>query len=187
MAWKKVIDTKELIVFEKKFKKHKLKIEARLNNNKKWEVYKSSLHHNSSSLISQDVLNSRQDVLNLIKKKNTLSKKIRTKFNLNLRRIYKEEYFEKWSFTIDDDQKENVLFLRFGEEIAVDVVLHETFKRIENLILKKISNTLGFRDLNDSFEYNVYYFSSCSTINKKDQKPHAEIVFGKIEFGFRED
>jgi len=78
--WKKTAESDELIVFEKQLKQHKLKIEARKNNSG-WEVFKTKVRGNNADLISEHLLDNKNQVVKLIdrlkkEKRTYLSKKV---------------------------------------------------------------------------------------------------------------
>ena len=95
--WKKKVDSEELIVLESQFKDYKLKIEAR-KNSLGWEVFKTKVIGDSSDLISEYFLESKKQAMEIISKlQNDRNLRTKDRTNVSLRRVYKEEYLEKWN------------------------------------------------------------------------------------------
>ncbi|MBD3204494.1 hypothetical protein GF327_09460 [Candidatus Woesearchaeota archaeon] len=187
MTWKKVADTKDLIIYEKSNEDSKVKIEARFNSDRKWEVFKTFIKKDVTKLLNQRILDSKQEVKKIIKKlKNSKIKSLKHYKNVNLsfRREFKEEYFEKWSFSVNRDAFENIIFLRFDKDITVDVVLRHKYRNVHDIIVRKIERDLGLDT--DIISYNLYFFEY-HTRKNKEKENMGKILFGRIEFGFGED
>ncbi len=170
--WKKTVESKDLIVFEKILKKFKLKIEARKNGDI-WEVFKTRINENSSELISEHYLESKKEVLKLINrlmkdKKTAPSKK---KALITLRRVYKEDFLEKWFFNINNEPINNFIIIKYDTKIMADLILHEKYSFIEKDILNKIESYLGLRELGELITYEKYYFKKHSTESSKKINP----------------
>jgi len=110
MSWKKVAESEDLIVFEKKLKDSKLKIEARKTDELMWEVFKTQIKGDSSNLVSEYVLNSKKQVNDLIrtlKEEDPELKNVAS--SISMSRVYKEEFVEKWNFRVDNQKLNNSL------------------------------------------------------------------------------
>ncbi|NTV24566.1 MAG: hypothetical protein HGA85_09485, partial [Nanoarchaeota archaeon] len=66
MGWKIVAESDDLIVLEKELKDSKLKIEARKNEDLKWEVFKTKIKGESANLVSEFTLDDKHEVKKLI-------------------------------------------------------------------------------------------------------------------------
>ena len=108
MTWKKIAESNDIIVFENETKKHKIKIEARKRNNG-WEVFKTRIDGDSSNLISEHFIEDRKQALKLINRLKRDTSLFRSRQGIMLKRVYKEEFLEKWTFTIDDENIKNFL------------------------------------------------------------------------------
>jgi len=181
MDWKKVIDSEELIVLEKKNKKAKLKIEARLDGSGEWHIYKSLIKENRTSLISEHILDDKHDVEKLIEKLKHKTGKQSRKFKLELKRDYKEDMVEKWYFEIDNIR--NMMVVKYDELIYVDMVMNEKLRIYEKKIISIIEDRLGLKNLCDAIQYDIYYFDKK---NSKLERNEQNLSFMDIEFNFDE-
>ena len=198
MRWKKVIEDSELIVFEKKLDDMKVRIEARFVENS-WKIFKTYIHENVSSLISEYSLDNisqvrkkiddlkKEKILNSneIKNINPLKKEVAVK----LRRVFKEEFIEKWDLSIFDKKEKNFLFVRYDDDIEIDFVIDEKYKPYQQEINLQIEDKLGFREFSDYITYNIYYFKD----HKSEKKPvktvqqDTSVVYGRIDIEFNFD
>ena len=182
--WKKTAESDELIVFEKQLKQHKLKIEARKNNSG-WEVFKTKVRGNNADLISEHLLDNKNQVVKLIDrlKKEKKNIPIQKGIHISLKRVYKEEFIEKWFFKINNEEFKNFLLIKFDDDIKVDVVMHEKYTTSEKSIMEHVENNLGLEELGDSIQYDVFYYKQHKYESKKDYN----INYLDIEVGFGDD
>lgn len=197
MGWRKLFETQDTIAYEKKKKELDIRIEARSRENAAWDVYK--IYH------PKQVRKKKKD-LNLIQEFNTATKSeavtlmkklmeekdldiqtIKEKkpehqdtLQLELKREYKEEYLEKWVFSLDNFQHENILFVRFDAEIHMDVVLNEIYIGTEDAIVQRIIERLGIRSINPQLNITIYYFSKQKRIQEKKDLPE-KLLLARLE------
>lgn len=187
MAWKQIQKAKDLICFEKSTGKLKIRIEARLEK-KIWKIYKTYFDGKDLRMVEEFVANSEKRLNELLTKlkierdyPRSMIKKIidqqNNEITISLKRAYKEYEFEKWFFGINDDDKENVIVLHFGESIDMDIILNEKYRHIFKSILKALNKSLGMEDINKTM--NIYYFNHQFEKMEKFQGP--EYLMGKIE------
>ncbi len=192
MEWKKVAESKELIILEKELKDYKIKIEARKIDDSSWEVFKTKVNGESSSLISEYNLDTEHQVKKVIEKlmKDDISKtQIRTpqktnSLEISLKRIYKEEYIEKWFFFIGNDNIKNFLVAKFDNNITVDVVMHEKYRHYEKSILSYIEEKLGLKELGETISHDIYYFKKqgmAKSFNTRDNEYNFNFI--DVDFG----
>ena len=184
MSWKKIAESKEIIVFEKKLKNFKLKIEAR-KNSYGWEVFKTKVNGNSSSLISEYILDTKTEAIQLIDKlkKDKKITEISKNATISMMRVYKEEYVEKWFFTVNNNDIKNFLVVKYDNNIKVDIVMHEKYRLYEDDVIFQIEKSLGLKDLGESSVFEIYYFKR----NTKNRENKGQKSLIDIEFGFQED
>ncbi|MBT3720570.1 hypothetical protein HN789_00615 [archaeon] len=186
MAWKKIAESNDLIVLEKQFKKHKLKIEAR-KNSYGWEVFRTKVNGASSSLISEHILDTKKEAIQLIdklKKETKIKvKEIQKTAEISLMRVYKEEFVEKWYFIVNDGKIKNFLVVKYDNNIKVDIVMHELYRLYEDEIISQIEKSLGLKELGESSVFEIYYFKRA--IKNRENAPQKSLI--DIEFGFDED
>ncbi|MEK6916158.1 MAG: hypothetical protein AABW92_00285 [Nanoarchaeota archaeon] len=183
MAWKKIAESNEIIVFENQLKKHKIKIEARKRNNG-WEIFKTKIDGDSSNLISEHFIEDKKKALALIRKLKQDSAIYRKRNGILLRRVYKEEFIEKWVFSVDDDNIKNLLYIKFDSHIKVDIIMHEKYIAQEKRIIDQVEERLGLSEIGEAFSYEIYYFKRTNNLKKESDMP---VNFLDIEFDFTED
>ena len=182
MNWKKIADSSELIVFEKDLQSHKIKIEARRIDNG-WEVFKTKIEGSKSDLLSEHLLENKHDALQLIdrlKDEREESAKRKTDPKISLKRIYKEEFVEKWFFSVNDEPIKNFVVLRYDSIIRADIVMHETYAINERDIIAQIEEKLGLPEFGDAILHEIYYFKRSNKVSQKKQQ--ADMNFIDVEF-----
>ena len=97
MSWKKIADSNDLIVFENRANKYKIKIEAR-RKDYGWEVFKTKIKGETADLISEHLTDNKKQVLQLINKlKNDKNINVKKRqLSTSLKRIYKEDFIDYW-------------------------------------------------------------------------------------------
>ncbi|MFH2021207.1 MAG: hypothetical protein ABIJ34_07340 [archaeon] len=188
MSWTKIADSSELIVFENDLSSHKFKIEARRIDNG-WEVFKTKIEGTKSNLISEHLLENKHDALLLIdklKEDKSEEPEKKTAPILSLKRVYKEEFTEKWFFTLDKDNFKNFVFIKYDNYIRADVVMHESYALKEKAIISQIEEKLGLKEFGEATLYEIYYFKRYNkTAEKKLNFP--EMNFMDMEFDFSDE
>ena len=152
---------------------------------------------NNVNLIKEYITSSKQEAITLIEKLKEekdlkLNEIIKIKkdkkskiVKLDLKREYKEEYVEKWTFSIDNNEHENVIFLRFDEKTAIDVILNEDYLYYEDKIVEDIIERLGVRNINPKIETSIYYFSRKNKRKSIDRNNMEDkILLAKLEMQF---
>ena len=192
MSWKKLVETKDLIVFERSLGKHKVKIEARKAEDFGWEVFKTVVDNNSASLVSEYSLNTKEEVRKLIEKlkkeKDRPKRKMmaRRSVRVSLKRAFKEEFVEKWYFSVGNDKGRNFTVVKFDEALHADIVMHERFRHYERQIIAQIEEKLGLKELGDSIKYEIYYFRKSHSDVQNEAKEH-NMDLMDIEFDYSDD
>ena len=175
--WKKKVESEELIVHESQFKDFKLKIEARKNNNG-WEVFKTKVVGDASDLISEYFLENKKQALEIITKlQNDRNLRIKGKTSVSLKRVYKEEYLEKWNFSVNNEDMRNFVLVKFDTTLLVDIVMHEKYIITEKEILSQISDKLGLTQFGDTTAYDIFYYKRNSSIKEKRAEAMVDVEF----------
>jgi hypothetical protein len=165
MAWKKLLETKDLIAYEKATDKAKMRIEARYKKNR-WRVYKTYNFNGKESInhvkeyIATSLDEAKQLLLELKQEPDISFDKIVSadSIKLDIVRCYKEEFVEKWKFKIDDFNEDNLIIIRFDSEVQLDVILHERYNYLEKSLLEKFIKILGLKDVSNKIKYEFFYF-----------------------------
>ncbi|MEM3373649.1 MAG: hypothetical protein QXE31_00360 [Candidatus Woesearchaeota archaeon] len=172
MSWKQIAKSNDLIIFEKNLKNYKIKIEARKTNDY-WEIFKTKIKGESSTLISQYKVSNNElnDILKKLKKnKQEVNEEINfrpEKIFISLKRIFKEEFTEKWEFKILNEDK-NFILLHFEDALEVDIVLNKKYKPYENQILNQLRDNLGLEEFSSNIYTRVYYFETTSYYSEEN-------------------
>jgi hypothetical protein len=170
MGWKKVVESKDLIVLEKSQKGRKIKIEARKNDESAWEIFKTQIKGDASSLISECIVEDKKEMKQILEKlkKEITSKSSPSKANvrLALKRKYKEDFVEKWVFFIGKDKIKNIMIVKLDNVIDADLVMHEKYRPVERKILSLIEDQLGLKELGDIINYEIFYFKKETKIRE---------------------
>jgi hypothetical protein len=188
MVWKKLLDTKDLIAYEKFTDKAKIRLEARFKKDK-WRVYKTynfSEDDNTNYVkeyIASSIYEAKQLISELKIEKEVSLRDIKKKtiINLDIKRCYKEEFVEKWKFKIDDFNDDNLIIVRFDSEVHMDIILHERYNYLEKDLLEKIINILGLKDVSNKIRYDFFYFKRHSAKRRIYQKPVNQDLVAQIE------
>jgi len=186
MGWKKIAESNDLIVFEQKLNKERLKIEARRKDNG-WEVFKTKIVGENSNLISEHMLDNKKQAIDMINKlkKDTSTQVIKRQVKVSLKRVYKEEFMEKWELIVNEEAIKNFVYLKYDNKVKADVVLHEKFYLVEKSILNQLGQKLGLKELAEAIQYEVFYYKRFSS-NTERREP-VDMNFIDIEFDFSDE
>jgi hypothetical protein len=188
MDWKKLIDSRELIVIEGNYKGNRIKIEARLNEKNEWSLYEIRIRGDNSDLIKEFNFKTRSDVIRtiqrLLSEKNPLKSNVyRRAPRIELKRLFKEELVEKWGFIIANEKISNFIYIIYGESIKADVVIHTKYKSLERFILSVIEEKLSLKDFSDEIIYDVFYYKE-SNHNHFSNRGTGEAIVSDIYIQF---
>ncbi|MCB9358670.1 hypothetical protein H6503_01940 [Candidatus Woesearchaeota archaeon] len=190
MAWKKLLDTKDVIAYEKKAKDKKIRIEARFRKNR-WRVYKTYNFQENGEWVSHvneyiaaSLDETQQLLLELKGEQDIELDDVNSTSNviLELERCYKEEFVEKWKLKIDNFSDDNYVHVRFDETIKLDIILHDRYNQFEKLILEKIIKSLGLRDISNRIQYDFFYYRKHSAKRRVYEKPMDRELIAQLEF-----
>jgi hypothetical protein len=186
--WKCLVDSNELITYEKIKSNMKVRIEARYSDSL-WEIYKT--YHSVSGDVSfteEYEAPNRKKALGIISKikKEVLDEKkiksiesLRKNLVINVKRNYKELNVEKWAFAVNDEEYNNYVIVRYSDDIEMDVLADEKFKYIETEIIEELNRILGLNDFGKDIIQNIFFFSKKSGFYTCDES--TPDVGGKIE------
>lgn len=191
MGWKKLLETNDLIAYEKVSKSKTVRLEARFEK-QRWRIYKTYNFENgdneSISHVQEYIAASVDETYALLddlksEKDITLSELPETKtFSLELKRIYKEEYVEKWKFKIDDFNVDNFVVIRYDETICMDIILHDKYNSIERYLLERLIDSLGLKDISSKIQYDFFYFKKHSAKRRVYKQKEADELIAHLEF-----
>lgn len=188
--WKKVINTWDVVVYEKKYKDFNVKIEARLFDENKWEIFKKYTGKDNLDHFEHFVANSADElhfILNKLMKKSLSQKEIEkiklsraAQPKVNLKREFKEYGMEKWKFSVNGEKINNLIFIKFDEVIELDVILHESYKPVKDKIVTEIKNTFNLEEQGTDVELKVYFYNNSSQefVEQKNE------LVGRVEIGY---
>ncbi|MFW5852756.1 MAG: hypothetical protein ACOCUR_01890 [Nanoarchaeota archaeon] len=184
-----MIDNKDLKTYECNDKDLQVCIEARQNNSF-WEIYKTYRSESLTFTEEYEATNSEEakDIIKRMKNEvvdqKTLKRidNLRKNLAMKMKRVFKEENVEKWKFSINSEKFENIIIIRYGKEIEMDIIANEKLKFIETEILDEIYRILGMADFNSEVVQNIYFFSKRSSFfNDAEDRG----LLNRIEVGFK--
>jgi hypothetical protein len=191
MKWKKLLETKDLIAFERVENNFKVRIEAR-NKNKGWAVYKTYNFQKGddwTTHVQEYVAKSKEETKHLLTElKNEADirpQKIACEngvVQLELARSYKEDFVEKWNFKIDSLSTDNFFIVRYDDEIKLDIVMHDCYNYLEKEVLNKIIIALGLKDISNRIKYDFFYFKKHSAKRRVYEKNNNDSIVANLEF-----
>lgn len=191
IMWKKIVESEELVIYEKKYRNFDVKIEARQISDDEWEVFKKYTGNEDLSYVEQFVVSTKDELNFLIKrlmKKSFSAKqieqiKIRSSKlpRLHLKRDFKEYCMEKWVFTVDSDKSVNMVFIKFDETTGLDIIMHEKYRDIKEKILAEINRTFNLENTNDDIETNIFFYSQ--HVSLTESRAENDLV-SRFEIGF---
>ncbi len=191
--WKKVINSWDVVVYEKKYKDFTVKIEARLSEESEssWQVFKKYTGKDSLDHVEHFVANSTDElhfILKKLMKKSLSSKEIenikleKTKQpKVSLKRDFKEYGMEKWKFSINGEKISNLVFIKFDEIVELDIILHESYKPIMDKIKEELTSTFNLEEQGTDVEMMVYFYNNTSKDNVEQRK---DDMIGRVEIGY---
>ena len=193
--WRKKIDTKEIISYEFNDLGLKSIIEARFNEiDNCWDVYHTFFSKDNHNYTEEFTTTTREDAEKLVlklKDKRVLADqdiyelklKRSKRLRLDIKRLYKDYNVEKWGFVIDKDVFENIVYVREGEPLVVDIILHESYKAKEERIVRELHKILGLGESESPLKQSLFYYAK----RKEEVFGSSRLVFGNVELGLDED
>ena len=170
--WKKIVESSELVSYEKKKKDLNIRIEARLDK-KKWHIFKRYFNDNGINLVENYTSADKSEVLflidDLLEEKDLSVGSIhdiiqmkKSGVSIRIFRDFKDYETEKWFFNVNDDKIRNWITVSFSENITADIVMHEKYRHIADSIKESLVKSLGLRKFSCNIEENCYFFAKTS-------------------------
>jgi hypothetical protein len=189
--WKKIAESTDLISFENRAKRLTVRLEARLNPDNSWVIFKRYFNNEGISYTEEYHANSKDEAYYLIDAlKNKLldrqeieeARQSRKKgIKIAVRRTFKEYNIEKWEFSVDRDEFINFIYIRFEDKIGIDIVIHERYKLWEEQILAEVNAIFGLESTDVDIGLNIIFYSE--RFNKTHKGKRGEVFIGRIEMG----
>ena len=177
MGWEQLSQAHDLIVFQRRNKGYVTRIEARQEEGR-WIVFQTFFNGRGLSLTEEFEARSREEagrVVSVLKqqppqkltdlKRRMLAQK--KKFDIHIKRSYKEYNVEKWFFGIGKDAAKNCVFLRFFDEVELDFIIDQKYHNQEEQIVEAMTKALGLQNIEEELVINCYYCSK-KTTNQDD-------------------
>lgn len=170
--WKKILESGELLSYEKSMPHLNVRIEARKENseNPKWIVYLKYYNDTLNFTEEYSCENKEQvnEIINCLQtsKLKTLKELVHLKLlqtkdiHLNLARDFRDYNLEKWSFSINKDSVANHLIYREGDFNEIEVILNEKYMAIEERVVNKLVSTLGLANSDFKTKITIYYYKN---------------------------
>ncbi|MBT4540461.1 hypothetical protein HOC35_03020 [Candidatus Woesearchaeota archaeon] len=164
--WKKVLETKDIMAYEKKLNELDVRIEARQINDE-WKVYVKYFNSKINFTDEYDCENLEKTKELIFCLKNTELKSVKEiiqlklqqnkEVKINLKRTNRDYNSESWIFGINDESPDNKVIVRETDFIEVEVILGEMYKVYEERILEKLVEMLGLSNQDVKTKITVYY------------------------------
>lgn len=185
MGWKKLLEAADVIAYEKATDTGTVRIEARLKRDR-WRIYKTQSRSDKDTThvkeyIASSLEEAKEVVSDLRQEEEGFHDNLMP-LSIDLKRCYKEEYVEKWKFSLDNFSDDNFIIVRFDAEIKLDIILHDRYNVLERELLNKLIEVLGLRDMGDKICYDFFYFRKHSAKRRVYQQPDAEELIAQLEF-----
>jgi hypothetical protein len=183
-GWKKLVSTSDTITYCKEKGDHSIIIEAR-HYDSGWEIVKKYTG-DDLNFTEQYTATTEEELKNLIARlrgeRELSTNEIRTigqfrkkQLKIDLKRAYQERGVEKWVFAFNGSYTNHVI-IRYGRQIAVDVVMEEKLKYIEEKIVMKLFESFGLDQSDADTELSIYYYTKKA--NYFFESDEEEIVMG---------
>ncbi len=190
--WKLLVNSQEIISFEKRKRNLNIRIEARKNSRNRWEVFKTYNYKNHYNVVKEYKTVNRNDAERLVhqlKEERDLSvpeimriKEMEAQpLNLDMKRVYKEYEVEKWEFTLFKHDERNVVIVRFADALMLDLVLHMRYKNVAERVVKEIVKMLGAEELGIDVLQDIFFYEQNV---KRATKGEKKMLMGSVEMGF---
>ncbi len=191
--WQKLVDTNDLVSYERKAKDMKIRIEARLVHDDQWQIFVTYNNGKEVNYTEEYRCKNKEELHKLIAKLQDM--KVKTKkeiehlsvsqnkqLGIDLTREFRDYNVEKWRFTIEKSPTYNFLLIRDSEFIDIDIIMHEKYKFHEANIIHELYKILGLSDSGLPIRRNIFYYADRSTtLNNAGQN---QLFIGNIEFDF---
>ncbi|MBR9676602.1 hypothetical protein GOV04_00485 [Candidatus Woesearchaeota archaeon] len=177
MQWRKVLQSNDVLIFEKKKSEFTIRIEARLVEGE-WEVIKK--YYGNVNFSEEYYADTKKETLQLItqlKSEKDLQtkdieriKKLRSKnLRINAKRAYKDTSVEKWYIYINNKES-GFAIIRYDDQTLIDVVVQEKYRYLEDKILDELTKILGLDDVAYEIVQNVYFYNKSTNYTTETVK-----------------
>lgn len=192
-AWQKLVDSNDLVSYERKTKDMKIRIEARLAHDGQWQIFVTYNNGKEVNYTEEYRCKNKEELQKLIAKLQDMKLKTKKeierlsvsqskKLGIEVTREFRDYNVEKWRFTIEKSPTYNFLLIRDSEFIDIDIIIHEKYKFYEQYILNELYKILGLNDGDLPIRRNIFYYADRSTaLNNTSQN---QLFIGNIEFDF---
>ena len=170
--WKTVLETEDVLIYEKTLAKLLVRIEARKENEGPWILYKKYSTHNNTINYTEDfTCKSMEEAKELVtclqnSKIKTVQEITELKLTQNkdikieIKRNFRDYNCEGWMFNVNDGEFCNKVFVREKDYIEADVILNDLYRPLEGKIVHKLVDVLGISDELTKTKIVVHYCNS---------------------------
>ena len=191
--WKMIANTTDLMSYELSTKEMQIRIEARKTDDETWAIFKSFFDDASLNYTQEYRTATLEEAQKLVaylqkeilpSKKDLYAQKIQQakKAMVKIKRHFKDYNVEKWSFAVNDDAYENVVYVRDAEVNDMSIIMHEKHKQIEANVLHELKSILGLDTSELDIRQELYYYTTKSDDFQKNKK--FGLFLGNVEMGF---
>lgn len=168
--WAQVLDTEEVIAYEKQGNELDIRIEARQEKDQTWKVYMKYISSSSQKINyteeydCEDIDKAREMISCLTNSKLKTLKEIaqikvdqKRELKIDIKRTTRDYSSETWTFRINQEEFTNRILIKESDFIDVDVILSEIYRIHEDKILQRLISMLGLSNQQVRTKITVYY------------------------------
>jgi hypothetical protein len=193
--WKKIAESTDLISYEHRTRSMTTRLEGRLSSDKTWTIFKKYFNDEGISFTEEYHAQTTDEAHYLIDKlkekildRQEIEKARRIQkqgIKLQVKRSFKEYNVERWDFSIDNEDYDNFLYIRYEDKISLDISVHARYKIWEGQIQSEIMTILGLVASDLDVKVNIHFYNERRTTQFRGR--HSDLFISKIEMGLPDD
>lgn len=189
--WKKIIESRDIIGYERESDELKTRIEARLNKDNSWTIFLTYYDGKGVSYTEEYASTTQKDALDLItvlknkrlksrKELQQLKQSSEKKLKVEVKREFRDYNVEKWIFSLEEGIFNNFIYIREADFIDLDIIINTKYKQYEEKIIAYLVKYLGLEDYGAVIRENIFYY----TENKRkiDNSSNAGVFVNAMDF-----
>src|SRR3989338_2841701 len=194
--WKKIIESRDVIGYERESNELKTRIEARLNNDNSWTIFLTYYDGKGVSYAEEYTSTTQKDDLDLItvlknkrlksrKELQQLKQSSEKKLKVEVKREFRDYNVEKWIFSLEEGIFNNFIYIREADFIDLDIIINSKYKQYEEKIIAYLVKYLGLEDYGAVIRENIFYYTENK--QKLDNNSNADVFINAMDFEFADE
>ena len=188
--WKKIIESRDVIGYERESNELKTRIEARLNNDNSWTIFLTYYDGKGVSYTEEYTSTTQKDALDLItvlknkrlksrKELQQLKQSSEKKLKVEVKREFRDYNVEKWIFSLEEGIFNNFIYIREADFIDLDIIINSKYKQYEEKIIAYLVKYLGLEDYGAVIRENIFYYTENK--QKLDNNSNADVFINAMD------